>query len=188
LDPKAVRHLLLTHAHADHSGGAAGLRARLDLTVAASNEAATTVRTGDEQRLSLDVARRAGAYPLDYRYDTCPVDVELGDGESYHVGDLVLTALATPGHSGDQLSFVLRQADKVSVFCGDTVFAGGRVLLQDIWDCSVQASCRSVERLAGLGIEGLYPGHLSFSVQRGHRHVDRAMAQVRQLLPPEQLA
>src|SRR5262247_3518580 len=54
LDPRQVRKLLLTHAHADHAAGGAGLRERLDLDVLASPTAARYVREGDERAISLD--------------------------------------------------------------------------------------------------------------------------------------
>lgn len=188
LDPARVRHLLLTHAHADHAGGAAALRERLDLTVAASPETARMVRDGDEEAISLAAAKRAGAYPDDYVFRACPVDIQLADGGQYEVGGLTLDVVATPGHAAGQITYVLREAGRTSIFCGDTLFAGGRILLQDTWDCSVQESCRSIEKLAALDIDGFYPGHLTFAVQRGRRHVDMAMAKIRQLLPPDQMA
>lgn len=188
IDLARVRHLLLTHAHADHAGGAAWLRKRLDLTVVGSEATSRMVASGDEQAISIDVARRAGAYPEDYRFTACPVDVELGDGDRYRIGDIEVEAIATPGHSSGMLTFVFRDENRVSAFTGDTIFPGGKILLQDIWDCSVQESCRSIERLEALGIDGLYPGHLSFAVDRGHLHVEQAMAYIRQLVPPPQFS
>lgn len=188
LDPARVRTLLLTHAHADHAGGAAAMRERLGLTVGASPEVARMVRAGDERAISLAAAKRSGSYPDDYIFRACPVDTEVTEGDHLRIGDLTVEAVATPGHAAGQLTWVLREGGHAAAFCGDTLFAGGRILLQDTWDCSVQESCRSVEKLAALDIDGFYPGHLTFAVQRGRRHVEAAMANIRQLLPPDQLA
>ncbi len=188
LDPRRVRHLLLTHAHADHAGGAAFLREQLGLSVVGSTETAAWVSEADETAMSLDVARQAGVYPDDYRFSACPVEAELREGETYRVGDIELSTISTPGHAAGKLSFVFRERGQVCAFTGDAIFHGGRVLLQDIWDCSVQESCRSIEKLHELSLDGLYPRHVTFSLQRGHQHVEAAMARIRQLLPPEQYA
>jgi glyoxylase-like metal-dependent hydrolase (beta-lactamase superfamily II) len=187
IDLRRVRTLLLTHAHADHAAGAWALRERLDLKVLASPIVAQFVREGDERAVSLDVARRAGVYPADFVFPACPADAEIDDGATVPVGDLTLAALATPGHATGHLSYVLRHAGRTSVFCGDAVFFGGKILLQNTWDCSVQESIRSVERLAALSVDGLFPGHLTFALNHGRRQVDKAMEAVAQLLPPPQL-
>jgi hydroxyacylglutathione hydrolase len=187
LDPARVRQLLLTHAHADHAAGAAPLRQRFGLRVVASPTVARYVREGDERAVSLDVARRAGSYPPEFAFPPCPVDAELADGAAVKIGDLTLTALETPGHASGHLAYVLRQGDRVSVFCGDAVFFGGTILLQHTWDCSLQESISSVERLAALSVDGLFPGHLTFAVRQGRRQVDKAIQSIANLLPPAQM-
>jgi glyoxylase-like metal-dependent hydrolase (beta-lactamase superfamily II) len=187
LDVSRVRKLLLTHAHADHAAGAAGLRERLGLQVLASPTAARYIRDGDERAISLGEARRAGVYPEDFVFRACPIDVELNEGDRVPVGDLSLEVLDTPGHATGHIAFILRQGALTSVFCGDSLFYGGRILLQATWDCSVTDSIRSVERLATLPIDGLYPGHLMFAVRHGKRQVDRAMQSIASLIPPPQL-
>jgi glyoxylase-like metal-dependent hydrolase (beta-lactamase superfamily II) len=182
LDPARVRHLLLTHAHGDHAAGAAGLRELLPgLRVNASREAAPWLREGDERAISLDVARRAGMYPPDFRLRPCPVDAELDDGAELRVGDLTVRAIATPGHARGHLSYLVEGR----LFAGDALFYGGRVALQDTWDCSVQESNRSIERLASLDWDALLPGHLTPSLREGKRHAELAMAAIRKLgVPP----
>ena len=46
IDPAAIRHLFVTHGHADHSGGAADLRERLRLTTYAGAATAKMVEAG----------------------------------------------------------------------------------------------------------------------------------------------
>jgi len=188
LDPSKARTLLLTHAHADHAAGAAGLRERLGVRVLASPLVAQYVRDGDERAASLDVARRAGGYPADFVMCPCPVDEELEEGAIVRVGDLTIEVMDTPGHASGHVSYLLRHQGQLAAFCGDAFFVGGRILLQHTWDCSVQDSIRSVERLAALSIDGLYPGHLTFTVRNGRRQLDKAMQAVASLLPPPQLA
>lgn len=187
LDPNRVSMLFVTHAHVDHSGGAAGLREQLGLRVAASSEVAPWLRTGDEQASSLDVARDGGVYPPDFVFSPCPVDEQLADSDTIQVGDLTIQALATPGHAAGHLSYIVYRSGVVSAFTGDALFAGGSILLQNIWDCSLHDSIRSVERLAALSVDGLYPGHAAFSVRNGHREVDKAMKLINRRAAPPQL-
>ncbi len=187
LDLRRVRYLLLTHAHADHAAGAAALRAQLGLRVLASPPVARIVAAGDERGASLDAARKAGGYPADFVFPACPVDGELVEGAAVQAGDLAIEVVETPGHAAGHLSYVLRRGGRTSVFCGDAFFFGGRILLQHTWDCSLQDSIRSVERLAALDLDGLYPGHLTFTVRHGRRQVAKAMESIAALLPPPQL-
>ncbi|HLZ07817.1 MAG TPA: MBL fold metallo-hydrolase [Chloroflexota bacterium] len=187
LDRRRIRKLLLTHAHADHAAGTAGLRERLDLEVFASPTAARYVREGDEGAISLEAARKAGVYPMDFVFRPCPVDGELPEGAVVRVGDLTLEVIDTPGHASGHISFILRRGGQTSLFCGDCLFFGGKILLQAIWDCSVVDSIRSVERLAALSIDGFYPGHLSFTVRNGRRQIDAALRSIASLVPPPQL-
>jgi glyoxylase-like metal-dependent hydrolase (beta-lactamase superfamily II) len=187
LDPGKVRYLLLTHGHGDHAAGAAGLRETLGLQVLASPVVARYVRDGDERAISLDISRQAGSYPSDFVFPPCPVDGELVEAAAVRVGDLALEVMDTPGHASGQVSFILRRDGRTSVFCGDALFFGGKILLLHTWDCSVQEALHSVERLAALTIDGFFPGHLSFSLRNGQRHADRAMKSIAELLPPPQL-
>jgi len=188
LDPARVRHLLLTHAHADHSAGTAALVQHLraagaTLRVAAGNETAAWVRAGDERAISLDRGRAAGMYSADVALQPYAVETGLRDDDHVAVGDLRVGAIATPGHSRDHTSYLVGG----SLFAGDALFFGGRVVLQSTWDCSVQDTVSTIERLAALEWDAFFPGHLAFSVRDGHRHVETAFASVRRLGVPAQM-
>lgn len=153
----------------------------------ASPLAGSYVREGDERAISLDRMRGPGGYPEDYVFAACPVAGELRQGERLTVGRLAIEVIETPGHCGGHLSFSLHRPGGIDLFGGDAIFAGGRVLLQSIRDCSVIDSCESVRRLYALRPDGLYPGHGMVAIERGWTHPYAAMEYVQRMLPPPQL-
>ena len=188
LEPSRVRHLLLTHAHADHAGGAARLRPLLDgdVNVAASESTARVVRAGDEVGASLDVAKKAGGYPSDYVYGACPVATTLSEGMSIRVGKLTVSAIETPGHCNGHLAFLLNDDGSRSLFTGDALFADGRIQLQPIYDCDLAATVSTLRKLRTLAVDALYPGHGVFVLSEADTHIERANQALDQLrLPPQ---
>jgi glyoxylase-like metal-dependent hydrolase (beta-lactamase superfamily II) len=184
LDTARISKLILTHYHADHAGGAADFRDRLGIDVVASELAARTLETGDEEAISLPFAKAAGFYPKDYVYRPCPVRTILGDGQTIEVGRLKVTAFDTPGHCRGHLSLLVEGGDRTYLIAGDLVFFGGTIIAQNIHDCSIQEYGASVKRMAGVPFDALLPGHLSISLRDGKRHVDLAAAAFGQLLIP----
>ncbi|HEX4204668.1 MAG TPA: MBL fold metallo-hydrolase [Ktedonobacteraceae bacterium] len=75
-----LRRVLITHNHPDHSSGAAELRERLHIPIAA------------------------------FSYTGTPfADEEIADGSSFAIADDTLRALHTPGHRFDHLCFLLER-------------------------------------------------------------------------------
>ncbi len=170
-----IRSLLLTHAHADHAGGAALARDRnAGLRVLASREVAGWVRTGDEQAMSVEMGKRAEFYPADFRFAACAVEGELADGDRIAVGDLAVDVIETPGHADGHLGYLVTAPSGRILFSGDLVFFGGRISLENTWDCRIQAYAASMGKLRGAGIDALLPGHHFVSATNGQRHIDAA--------------
>jgi hydroxyacylglutathione hydrolase len=187
-DPQRVRHLVLTHGHADHAGGAAQMRALLgEPAVHMSGAVAEYLRTGDEVGISLDVAKQAGFYPQEYALEACPVDNELAEGDEIRVGDLTLGVIDTPGHCDGHVSLVLEDEGRRCLFGGDVIFWGGNILLQNIHDCRLDAHIASLRKLRGLEVDVLLPAHLTLDFQNGQRHIERANDALDRLLVPNQL-
>jgi glyoxylase-like metal-dependent hydrolase (beta-lactamase superfamily II) len=81
---------------------------------------------------------------------------DLHDGDIVRVGNLNITALYTPGHSADHLSFLL--AGDRAVFTGDLILGQGSSMVT-YPDGDVAAYLRSLDRLAALEPRMLFPGH-----------------------------
>ena len=89
--PGDVKVLLNTHAHFDHAGGLAELKADTGAKLYAA--------AGDRQ--ALETGTYVGSEDVK-AFDFAPVRVDhvLKDGEQVRLGSIVLTAHLTPGHSG----------------------------------------------------------------------------------------
>ena len=185
-DPARIRHVILTHGHGDHAGGAARMRSMLgEPSIYASGGIADALRRADEKAISLEAAKLAGIYPMDYRMEPCSIDHELEEGATISVGDLVLTALDTPGHSDGHVSLLMEDSGQRMLFAGDVIFFGGKVLLQNIHDCRLDALINSLRKLRQLDVTSLLPGHLTLSLKDGQRHIERANQALDRLLIPE---
>ena len=122
--------VLLTHHHLDHSEGARRFAERAGCGVRA-----------------LDPAYRLGGEGLH-------------DGDVVAVGDLEVEVVATPGHTADSLSFLVRP--DAAVLTGDTVLGRGTTVVAHP-DGRLGAYLSSLERLRRLAeeheLDAIWPGH-----------------------------
>ena len=180
-----IKYLLLTHTHADHAGGVAQIKGALGCDVLVSKDSADFLRNGDEEAINLTFGKQAGFYPEEYCFEACEVNQELKEGDVITVGDCQIEVLDTPGHCWGHLAFHLQVDGKSHLFGGDCIFWGGKILLQNIYDCILQDYVDSIKKLAKLSVDVFLPGHLTFSLKDGQRHIDAAAEAVGKLgVPP----
>ena len=81
---------------------------------------------------------------------------DLSDNDIVRVGNTNITALYTPGHSADHVSFAIDRNG--AVFTGDLILGQGSSMVT-YPEGDVAAYLRSLDRLASLRPRILYPGH-----------------------------
>ena len=179
--PEPPAALFLTHGHADHAGGAA----RLMVPIFAGPLPAAWLAAGDAEKISLDRAVAASVYPADYRFAVPTGIAPIHPGASLAFGPVTVTAVATPGHSADHVAWLVEGAGPRTLVGGDALFAGGTVVLQDTWDCSVAQTCATIRVIAGLAPDAILPGHGPVLLGADCRAALAAASErVSRLLPP----
>ena len=123
-----VRHVLETHVHNDYVSGAVEIHEATGAEIAAP---------------------AGGGYRFDHR--------AMSEGDEILLGDLVLVAMETPGHTPEHLSYLLSDAATgrpIAVFTGGSMMVGGAgrtdLLSPELTDDLTRAQYRSLHRLASL--------------------------------------
>lgn len=170
-----ISHVLLTHHHADHAGGAAFFKELLGCTIIAPTDEAPSIEAADEHVLGLDVAKRAGYYPQDYSFRACKVDCYIKPNDSFMIGNMKFIVYEGSGHSLGGACYYAEIDGYYSLFIGDLISHGGCINLQNIPGVDIHNYSRSVTAFEGLQIDRLFPGHGCFSLSKGYSHIDKAI-------------
>lgn len=112
--PRDIKYILSTEPHGDHAGGLAALARDTGATVIASSRGAEGLRSG---RLAADDPQLA----YDHRFPPVPAVRVAHDQEKLRLGNVVVTAHATPGHTMGSMSWSWRSCE--SQRCRAIVFA-----------------------------------------------------------------
>ncbi len=179
--------LLLTHNHFDHSCGAAQLRALTGCRVYLSEVSKDLLERGTDAEVGLDLAKALSIYPSDFQYRHCPVDHAVRDGEIIEVAGLQVEAIAVSGHSPDSICYLIELDGRRNLFVGDVLFYGGLLGLINFPGSGMEGYRRDLPKLAGLQVEGLFPGHQLFTLRDGQRHIDAALEQCRRGILPRSI-
>jgi glyoxylase-like metal-dependent hydrolase (beta-lactamase superfamily II) len=150
-----INTIVLTHCHFDHTARVKEIAHMCKAKIAIHKNDARGLLE-DTWSLSMHFgARSPGIAP----------DVVLTEGD--FIGDLQV--LHTPGHTPGSICLLAER--ELLLFSGDTVFSDGCFGRYDFPGGSRIDLARSLDRLALLDVEGLYPGHGEPVEQGGSRHI-----------------
>lgn len=88
--PQDIKVMIVGHAHIDHAGALAYLKELTGAQVAVMQDDVAAMESGD---------RNDFKYGNDFVYPAVNVDRVLRDGDTVKLGDILLTAFHTPGHT-----------------------------------------------------------------------------------------
>jgi len=158
--PNRISHVILTHAHADHIGGAAGIVEHMSAEVLCS---ATEQPYVEGRSLACATSRwvSRGVLALSHhltqsRVRRVSIDRTVADGDEI----CGLRVVSIPGHTPGQIALV-HEEDRV-VLCGDALFnVRGRIGYDPTPMMTVDPAraASSLERIACLGLPDVAPSH-----------------------------
>jgi hydroxyacylglutathione hydrolase len=141
-----VSHILVTHTHRDHSPGAAALAAVTGAPTLAAGPHRPARPPRPDETARLDAGGDTEFVP----------DRVLGDGETIAGDGFALTAVATPGHTGNHLAFALDGSEVL--FSGDHVMAWSTSIVAPP-DGAMADYMASMETLLARPERRYLPGH-----------------------------
>lgn len=144
-----ISHILVTHAHRDHSLLAGPLSDATGAPVLAAGGYAARRRPVMAALAEGGLVGGGEGVDVDFAPDQVVEDGECITGEDWR-----LEAIATPGHIADHLSFAWGEA----IFTGDHVMGWASSLVSPP-DGDLTAFLTSCERLAARPARAFYPGH-----------------------------
>lgn len=153
-----VKLLLNSHAHFDHAAGLARLKADTGARLAAG--------AGDRAALDTGLPPGETSYGV-IRFPAVKVDRAVRDGDRVTLGGTTLTAIATPGHTPGNTSWLMRVADaKVAdgrpldvFFLGSLTVAGNRLVGNRRYPSIVADFRRSFARLVHVRADVVLTAH-----------------------------
>ncbi|NOK58915.1 MAG: MBL fold metallo-hydrolase [Chloroflexi bacterium AL-W] len=157
--PGKLKLIVLTHGDFDHCGNAAYLRAKFGAKVAMHADDNGMVEQGNmfwnRKTPPFLVRTMMGLiFKLD-KADQFKPDFTIQEGDNLSAYGFDAKVIELPGHSKGSIGLLTRDSD---LFCGDLLANTDKPAIWSIIDDPVSAHI-SVDKLKGLSINTVYPGH-----------------------------
>ena len=154
-----ITHLLLTHCHYDHVGGAAALRKQYGCKIVAHQLDAAYLEAGDSQVTAASwYGAQMAPLTIDHKIE--------GQKEIFRVGKGEVLANHCPGHSPGSLVYLVKLQDQKILFGQDVHGPLDSSFLSNRKDYM-----RSLKFMLGLNADILCEGH--FGIYKGRNNINK---------------
>jgi glyoxylase-like metal-dependent hydrolase (beta-lactamase superfamily II) len=159
-EPGGLKLIILTHGDFDHTGNAAYLRKKYDSKITLHIDDLGIVKDGDmfstRQKGNNIFTRKLVPLLIGFgKAERFKPDFYLDEGDDLSQYGLEAKVLSIPGHSQGSIGILTASGD---LFCGDLFESTKEPDLNSLMDDPAAANT-SVEKLRGLDIGTVYPGH-----------------------------
>lgn len=163
-----VKKIVLTHTHFDHAGGVAEMGRLTGAEILVHPLEGNRISKGD---FAVASAEMFGSTMKPFKWS--PLD----EDSSINTGSAIFKVLHLPGHSEGSLG--LWDEKTRSLITGDTVFADGGIGRYDLPTGNYDQLKSSIERIAGMDVRDLYPGHGREILGNGSKHIAMSLQSMR---------
>lgn len=169
VDLSQVSHLLVTHAHYDHSSHASRSR-QMGAKIVASRDSAEAMAAGDE---------RCIGYAVNREFEPCETDIVVEDGQILEIGEIAIRCIAAPGHANSLMVFEIVLNDERLWFVGDLIIVGPEYQTVQLgWaggpDYDPPTYLETLRKLKDLECDTLLPGHGPPGIGLGKQLIEKA--------------
>ncbi|MDP6380212.1 MAG: MBL fold metallo-hydrolase [Phycisphaerae bacterium] len=166
IDLADISHLLLTHAHHDHSSHAARLQ-RMGLKIVASADCADAIAAGDDRCVAYALGRPDA-------FETCKADQIVADGDELEIGELKVRCIAAPGHANSCMIYEIVLDRRRLWFVGDVVLICPECFTVELgWaggpDYDRTTYLETLRKLCHMDCDCLFSGHGDPCIGGGRR-------------------
>jgi glyoxylase-like metal-dependent hydrolase (beta-lactamase superfamily II) len=157
--PGELRLIITTHGDFDHTGSAAYLRQAFGAKIAMHRGDTGMAETGDmfvnRKQPNVIIQKAIPFFTGFGKKQRFTPDLLLEDEDDLSPYGLDARVYSIPGHSKGSIGILTAAGD---LFCGDLLANTGKSVLNSIID-DLPAAQASLQRLRGLGVGTVYPGH-----------------------------
>ncbi len=181
-DPTLVKWVLLTHCHIDHSQACHVWHERGAKIIAGDADAHPMESCNELVATWVEAEARGHCTPS-------PVDRRVYDGDALIIGNVILHAIWTPGHTPGGTCYYMFHAGKHILISGDIALHNGRHAWMGNPYADWSQYLTSLGKLADFSLEGkpirfdvLLPGHGTVDMEDAQRSVNETVRVVRNIV------